>query len=101
MDPREPGDAEWNGEPVRRREPGEADWEAEHIRRRAERIVALILYSDLPLVDIDIERAGLRREVKQLFPDRMDVYERIYESRFRRIIEQWRPELRPRSGPGR
>ena len=69
----------------------DADWEAEKIRRTADRIVALILYSDLPLIDIAIERANLRREVKKLLPDRVEIYERIYESRFDRIIEQWRP----------
>ena len=61
---------------------------AEQIRRMAERIAVLIVSSDYPLVDIAIERSNLRDEVEQLFPDRMDIYDRIYESRFDRLIEQ-------------
>ena len=65
---------------------------AEQIRRMAERIAVLIVSSDYPLVDIAIERSNLRDEAEQLFPDRMDIYDRIYESRFDRLIEQWRTE---------
>ena len=65
---------------------------AEEIRRMAERIACLIVSSDYPLVDIAIERSKLRDCAEQLFPDRIDVYDRIYESRFDRLIEQWRNE---------
>lgn len=65
---------------------------ADEIRRRAERIAVLIVSTDYPLVDIAIERSNLRDEAEQLFPDRMDTYDRIYESRFDRLIEQWRTD---------
>ena len=65
---------------------------AEQIRRMAERIAVLIVSSDYPLVDIAIERSNLRDEAEALFPDRMEIYDRIYESRFDRLIEQWRTE---------
>ena len=65
---------------------------AEQIRRMAERIAVLIVSSDYPLVDIAIERSNLRDEAEQLFPDRMDIYDRIFESRFDRLIEQWRTD---------
>ena len=66
--------------------------EVEQIRRRAERIAVLIVATDYPLVDIAIERMKLWDEAEELFPDRMEIYERIYESRFERLIEQWRTE---------
>jgi len=65
---------------------------ADEIRRKAERIAALIVATDYPLVDIAIERSNLRDEAEQLLPDRMEIYDRIYESRFDRLIEQWRNE---------
>ena len=50
----------------------------------------LIVSTDYPLVDIAIERSKLRDDAEQLFPDRMELYDCIYESRFDRLIEQWR-----------
>ena len=64
--------------------------QAEQIRRMADRIAFLIVSSDFPLVDIAIERSNLRDEAEALFPERMEIYDRIYESRFDRLIEQWR-----------
>ena len=52
----------------------------------------LIVSTDYPLVDITIERSNLRDEAEELFPERMEIYDRIYESRFDRLIEQWRNE---------
>jgi hypothetical protein len=69
----------------------ELDQRAERIRRTAERIAVLIVSTDYPLVDIAIERSKLRDEAEELFPDRMEIYDRIYESRFDRLIDQWRP----------
>ena len=72
--------------------PSRIEQQAEQIRRTAERIAVLIVSSDYPLVDIAIERSNLRDEAEALFPDRMEIYDRIYESRFERLIEQWRME---------
>ena len=72
--------------------PSSMDQRAERIRRMAERIAVLIVSSDYPLVDIAIERSNLRDEAEALFPDRIEIYDRIYESRFDRLIEQWRTE---------
>ena len=68
------------------------DRRADEIRRKAERIAVLIVSSDYPLVDIAIERSNLRDEAEELFPERIEIYDRIYESRFDRLIEQWRNE---------
>lgn len=62
------------------------------LTRTAERICLLIVASDYPLIDIQIERSNLREQAEQLCPDRMDIYDRIYESRFDRLIEQFRQE---------
>lgn len=63
---------------------------AREVRRAAERICALILTDDYPKIDIEIEKANLKRRVRELFPDKIELYEMIYESRFRRLWEQWR-----------
>ena len=60
------------------------------LARGADRICALILYSDLPEVDIAIERAKLREAAEKLFPEKLDLYEMIYESRFDRLLSQFR-----------
>lgn len=70
--------------------PHDLDRRAERIRRQAERIAVLIVSTDYPLVDIAIERSQLRDKVERFFPDRMSMYDQIYESRFDRLIEQWR-----------
>ena len=61
----------------------------EELKRRAERVCVLILRSDYPEVDIAMERARLRQWCEEVFPDRMDLYDMIYESRFDRLIEQF------------
>jgi hypothetical protein len=70
------------------------DQESREIRLAAERVCALILYSDLPLIDIRIAAANVRRLRRSHFPDREYLYEWIYGSRFRRLWEQWRGEER-------
>ena len=61
------------------------DQESREIRLAAERVCALILYSDLPLIDIRIAAANVRRLRRSHFPDREYLYEWIYGSRFRRL----------------
>ena len=60
------------------------------LQRMAERVCVLILRDDYPAIDIEIERAKVRDRCEELFPDRMDLYEMIYESRFDRLWEQFR-----------
>jgi hypothetical protein len=67
-----------------------SDRRADEIRRKADRIAILIVSTDYPLVDIAIERSNLRGEAEELFPERIEMYDCIYESRFDRLIEQWR-----------
>ena len=63
----------------------------DELRRIADRVCALILIEDYPEVDIAIEIDGARERCRELFPDRMDLFDMIYESRFDRLIEQLRP----------
>lgn len=60
------------------------------LQRAAERVCALILYSDLPLIDIQLAAADVRRLARRLLPERAYVYDWIYAPRFRRLWEQWR-----------
>ena len=57
---------------------------------RADEIADLIVNSDLPWVDVAIRIEGLRAEAARLFPLKLDLFEMIYVSRFRRLWEQWR-----------
>ncbi|HEX5011242.1 MAG TPA: hypothetical protein VFY71_12665 [Planctomycetota bacterium] len=61
----------------------------------ADRICRLILDAELPEVDVDIAIENLRDEADELFPGTGELFERIYESRFQRLREQF-----PRGVPG-
>jgi hypothetical protein len=64
----------------------------QELQRRADRICSLIVASDYPAVDVAIETRQLREFAGQHFPGRSGLFRRIYESRFRRLWEQFRPE---------
>jgi hypothetical protein len=70
--------------------PRDEERAAQELRRAAERICVLILTDDYPKVDIEIEKANLKRRVREIFPEKIQLYEMIYESRFQRLWEQWR-----------
>ncbi len=58
--------------------------------RLADRLCRMILSSATSDLDIAVERSRLRTLALSLFPDRIDVYDMIYESRFDRLSEQFR-----------
>lgn len=67
--------------------------EEERIRafqRRADDIARLILNTDLPWIDIEIQIEALRREAARLFPLREHVFDLIYLPRYKRLWQQWR-----------
>jgi hypothetical protein len=67
--------------------------EDRHVRelgRDADRLCFMIVATDTPRVDVDIQRGNLRRRCQALFPDKMELYDMVYESRFRRLWEQFR-----------
>ncbi len=62
------------------------------IQRMVDRVCVLILSSDLPAIDIEIEKGKVRERCLELYPDREQLYEMVYESRFQRLWDQFRGE---------
>lgn len=74
---------------------GEMDNPRESMRelqRMADRVCVLILSSDLPAIDVEIEKIAVRQRCLELYPEREPLYEMIYESRFQRLWDQFRGE---------
>ena len=59
-------------------------------QRHVDRLSFLIVASDCSDREIDIERLHLRVQAAALFPEKMPLYEMVYESRFRRLRQQFR-----------
>ena len=59
-------------------------------RRRTDRLCFLIVATDTPREEIEMERLNLRGQAISLFPEKLRLYELVYESRFRRLWEQFR-----------
>lgn len=66
------------------------DRKVREIRAMADRIASLIVGSECPMTDIEIEKQKLRERISDLFPDKIALYDLIYEPRFRRLKEQFR-----------
>ena len=64
-------------------------WE---VQRMADWVCTLILSSDLPAIDIEIEKNKVRERCLELYPDREQLYEMVYGSRFQRLWDQFREE---------
>ncbi|MCK4283197.1 MAG: hypothetical protein KAX44_02685 [Candidatus Brocadiae bacterium] len=62
------------------------------LQRRADRVSSLIVASDFPAIDVVIEIRKLREFAEENFPGRVALFERIYESRFKRLWEQFRSD---------
>ena len=63
---------------------------ADELQRKADRICTLIVTSDYPDVDIDIEIRRLREWCAEHLPERTELFEVVYANRFRRLREQFR-----------
>lgn len=57
---------------------------------KAELICVLILCDSIPDHTIAGERKLLRQWCAKFLPDRLDLYDMVYESRFDRLIQQFR-----------
>jgi len=66
------------------------DRKVREIRTMADRIASLIVGSDYPMIDIEIEKQKLRERISALLPDKIELYDLIYEPRFRRLKDQFR-----------
>ncbi len=60
------------------------------LRRAADKIAVLIMNTDYPYVDIEIEMSRFKDLIKGLFPGKVHLYELIYEPRFKRLWNQFR-----------
>ncbi len=60
------------------------------LQRRADRIAFLIVATDYPDIDIEIEIRNLRRWCAENLPDRLELFEMVYASRFSRLWQQFR-----------
>ncbi|MBI3312882.1 MAG: hypothetical protein HYZ83_01415 [Candidatus Omnitrophica bacterium] len=63
---------------------------AKEIQDDAQLICQMILDENCPPVDIEIAKDQLKAKVENFFPDKIEVYRMIYESRFNRLWEQFR-----------
>ena len=59
------------------------------LKRAVDRVCCLILNSEYPRVDIEIEKAKVRELCESLFPSRVGLFDMIYGSRFDRLEEQF------------
>jgi len=60
------------------------------LQTQADRISEMIVSGDVPQIDIEIQQAALREAFAKAFPDKQHLYPLIYESRFRRLWQQFR-----------
>jgi hypothetical protein len=60
------------------------------LQRLADAVCALIAATDLPAVDVQIAIAAVREFAEHHFPDRAELFARIYEARFERLWQQCR-----------
>ena len=60
------------------------------LQRQADRICELIVSGNVPQIDIEIQQAALREAVARVFPDKPALYQLLYETRFRRLWQQFR-----------
>ena len=65
------------------------------LRQAADRIVDLILTTDLPEVDVAIQAIKARELCERLLPERLELFDMVYLSRFSRLWNQFRgvPEI--------
>jgi hypothetical protein len=63
-------------------------------QRRVDRLCFLIVATDTAEREIEIERLYLRTEAARLFPEKYHLYPMLYESRFRRLKQQFRSPVR-------
>jgi hypothetical protein len=66
------------------------------LQRMADRVCVLILSSDLPAIDVEIEKSKVRQRCLDLYPDREQLYKMVYESRFQRLWDQFHGESEER-----
>jgi hypothetical protein len=64
---------------------------ARTLQRKADRVASMIVTSSYSDLACALAERELRMECLRLCPDRMELFELVYVSRFRRLREQFRP----------
>lgn len=67
---------------------------ATRLKRSSDRICNLILHSDMEWVDIAIEIEKMRQICEEEAPEKIELFEQLYVSRFQRLWDQWRVKQR-------
>ena len=60
------------------------------LQQQANRICEMIVSGEAPQIDIEIQQAALREAIARAFPEKQALYQLLYESRFRRLWQQFR-----------
>jgi hypothetical protein len=60
------------------------------LRRQADRVASMIVTSSYSDLECALAERELRMECLRLMPERMELFDLIYASRFRRLREQFR-----------
>ncbi|HKQ60373.1 MAG TPA: hypothetical protein VJS92_03750 [Candidatus Polarisedimenticolaceae bacterium] len=60
------------------------------LQRLADRVASMIVTSSYSDVECALAEREARMECLRLLPDRMELFDRIYAARFRRLREQFR-----------
>ena len=60
------------------------------LQRLADRVASMIVTSTYSDLECALAEREIRMECLRLLPDRMELFDRIYTSRFRRLREQFR-----------
>ncbi|MBI3996302.1 MAG: hypothetical protein HY352_01460 [Candidatus Omnitrophica bacterium] len=60
------------------------------LQQQADRICEMIVTGEALPIDIEIQQAALREDIARLFPEKQGLYQLLYESRFRRLWQQFR-----------
>ena len=63
---------------------------ADEMRLEADRISNLIFHSDVEWIDVEIRISQMRERCRELAPLKLELFEQVYASRFRRLWDQWR-----------
>jgi hypothetical protein len=59
-------------------------------QQHVDRLCFLIVATNCSDREIDVERLHLRTQAMKLFPEKIQLYDWVYESRFRRLRQQFR-----------
>ncbi len=68
----------------------EEDEAIRRLQEHADRICQMVVSGDVPQLDIEIQQQTLRDTVTRMFPDKPLLYPLVFESRFRRLWQQFR-----------